>query len=341
MKTPLTYNHIIFFPGDYYHYVFGDAASSGCAAFLEMPKVTLPVRVVNRIQHSGRIPRRLRPHLFRLLYRRMIRRTRAAAKKMADPGKPLCFILDRRYLILLAHGMYEGLKLEFPGAKIILLHTDLIEADPYLDRMVRQRNENRFADLICTYNPVEAEKYGIAFHNLPYTDISGRFAGVREETDVFFIGKAKERYAKFLKVWEDITGCGFSFSADLFDVPEEQRKNAPEGIRFSDWVPYEEYLAKAAKSRVLLEIVQKDRGGNTLRVNEAVMLGKKLISDNQALKDNPIYDPENMFVFDDPGEIPEEFLRGSGNYRPEMKRKLSLQVFLEDLEHMLTEDKQY
>ncbi len=339
MKSPLTYNHIIFFPGDYYHHVFGDAASSGCAAYLEMPKVTFPVRVVNKIQHSGKIPSGFRPYLFRLMYRRMIRRARRAANNMADPGKPVCFIMDRRYIILLAHGMYEGLKMEFPGAKIILLLTDLIRYDRYHDKMIRQRREKQFADLICTYDPMDAKEYGIAFHNLPCTDFSGRFAGVREETDIFFIGRAKERYAEFMRIWKCLAGRGFSFSAQLFEVPEEHLDEVPEGMLLPGWITYDEYLERAAKSRILLELVQEGSGGNTLRVNEAVMLGKKLISNNQALKNNPIYDPENMFVFADPGEIPEDFLRGNAVYRPEQKQQLSLQVLLFDLERMLTEDK--
>ncbi|MDO5133630.1 MAG: hypothetical protein Q4D81_11730 [Eubacteriales bacterium] len=329
MKSTTSYNYLICFPGEYYPVIFEDTAACGDAVFVTW-------RVWKTLTRSLELYRWLPPLIrrpfFYLIVSQIIRKNRQASAVLEDPDKPPCFILDRCFLRILELGLYDEFRKEFPGSRVVVMFTDLISKCRNYGPGISRTGGRRGADLIYSFDPADAMRYGLRFHDLPSSDFSERFLPAEEEYEILFIGKIKERREKILRIWENLTGRGFHCAFFLIGVPKAQRKAFPPGIRCCDWIPYETYLRMEARSRIILEIVQSGSTGKTLRVNEAVILGKKLLSDNPHLKTCPVYDPDNMFVFAEPEDIPDEFLRHrAGEYPVELKKKISLRTFLDDV----------
>ena len=54
--------------------------------------------------------------------------------------------------------------------------------------------------------------------------------------------------------------------------------------------------------------MQKAGTGYTLRVNEAICFGKKIITNNTMIREAPFYNPDYISVFDDRFVFDEDFL---------------------------------
>lgn len=328
------YNYLIFFPGTgYYREMFRDAKRMDNVSAVFWSHA---YNFFRRLACSGRFPEFVHRIVFRCFSRTIVRRFRRAVAGMADPDRPVCFIISRMFFYMLEKNLYGVLHEAFPGSKTVVLLTDLIGIHQWLEKIVLRQKDHPSADLIYTFDPAEAEKYHIHFHNLPFSDCSGLGLTAEESYDVYFFGRDKSRLDTIRQIHENLSGRGLRCSFQVTDVPREaQDKTGPE-IRKRRWISYTKYLREEAKSRIILEIVQGESSGNTLRVYEAIVLGKKLITNNRHLKNNPAYDPENMFVFEKPEDIPDAFLRGkAGPYSEELKKQISLESFLRDIEENL------
>lgn len=68
-------------------------------------------------------------------------------------------------------------------------------------------------------------------------------------------------------------------------------------------IPYEEVLKGSSRSNVIIEIVQGEQGGPTLRYYEAVTLNRKLLTNNVNIIRYPFYNPQYMKIFKDADDI--------------------------------------
>ncbi len=333
MSGRVSYDHIICFTEDYYRVMFADCEKTGRAVYLKDP---FPRGLLRRLAFSPKIPRPVRRPFLRLFCERTAGLLKKAAEGFRDQSKPLCFTLSRRSLGMLSEGLYDALKKSFPGSRTVVVFTDLLARESRFEKMVTEGRAESCADLLCTFDPGEAEKYGLTYLELPAPGLSERVISAEEEWDVVFIGRVKDRFDKIMRAWNDLSARGLRCGFFLYDVPEERRGELPEGMIMPEWMSYGEYLEREAKGRIILEIVQGGSTGSTLRVNEAVMMGKKLISDNPHLKNSAAWDENNMFVFKDTGDIPDGFLFSPAEeYSEKTKNSLSAEAFMDRVEEGL------
>lgn len=76
-----------------------------------------------------------------------------------------------------------------------------------------------------------------------------------------------------------------------------------------DWIPYEQVLASVLNTNVIIEVLQENQEGPSLRYYEAVCYNKKLLSNNRNLSDLPFYDPRYMKYFDKYEDIDIEWVK--------------------------------
>ncbi|MBO4862861.1 MAG: hypothetical protein J5517_00700 [Eubacterium sp.] len=311
--------------------MFDDKDESDYYGFIEYPVVN---SFFKKLCFSRKIPRIVRYPVYLIFSYKLIRMIRYKVKKMKYPDRPICFITHRDHVGMIKKGLYNRIKKCFPGSKVIIVVTDIITPGSLLEKLVNHEEKNQYVDMIYSFNPLEAKKYDLYLCNVPASDFSGGYLSSEIKYDVIFIGKIKDRKDMVIRTWNSFTKRGLRCAFFLNEVNENEKNDFPSGVIFSDWMSYQEYLKKTAESRIILEISQGGSTGNTLRVNEAVILGKKLISDNTALKDNPSYDPGNMFVFDEPDEIPDDFLFGNTkDYSTDIKEKISFHHFFEQIDN--------
>lgn len=72
-----------------------------------------------------------------------------------------------------------------------------------------------------------------------------------------------------------------------------------------DYIPYEEYLKQVSKSKTLLDILEKNQSGMTLRCMESIFFEKKLITNDKNVKNYDFYNKNNIFIIgeDDPKNL--------------------------------------
>ena len=90
------------------------------------------------------------------------------------------------------------------------------------------------------------------------------------------------RQDSFKKALDSCKGCGF-----LHDVP----------------LSLEEYYKIIKNSKAVIDINHRNRQGMTLNVIEAIASGKKLITTNTRIKDEPFYDSNMILVIDEDNPI--------------------------------------
>lgn len=213
-------------------------------------------------------------------------------------GRPLCFVFFSNWAEYdKALNFTEYLRKKYLGAKCVLFLQDLYK--------FRKIDINRF-DLCLSFDKADCEKYGFIYHPLVFSDV--RFQDeVGIESDVFFLGKAKNRLSDIVKVYERLQVSGLKCSFFLVGVNKEDQVYQ-DSIHYIDGMDYMTNLQMIRKSRCILEIMQESGTGFTQRGCEAVCLGKKLLSNNPYLNKEPFFNPEYISLFRTVDDIDEDFV---------------------------------
>lgn len=250
--------------------------------------------------------------------------------------RPLCFVYLGGNSIRYDGGLTDYIRKHCSQARQVVLHLDLISKKCDYDYSI-VRNK---VDAAVTYDRSEAERYGIhwypsRFYNrtLPLTEPD------EFETDVYFLGNAKDRLDTILQVYHRLQGQCFRCKFLLTGVPEEKRSPL-EGISYIDGISYGENLQNIQKTKCVLEIGQGGTSASTLRLSEAVTYHRLLLTNCCGVLNTEYYLPETMSVFSSAEDIDLEFLRKPMDYSDFSKKDFDFSTdrFLQYLERILEEE---
>jgi hypothetical protein len=151
-----------------------------------------------------------------------------------------------------------------------------------------------------TFNPPDARDGHVRLLNQVYRHVPATVPTARGEDtsrfDVLFVGIDKGRLPDLRHLQAEFGRAGLS---TLFHVVADKRKRYAEEDRTwlaREWMPYEDNLRLVRRSRAVLELLQAERSGPTIRSLEAAFLGRKLITDNEALRETDLYHPSRIFI---------------------------------------------
>lgn len=152
-------------------------------------------------------------------------------------------------------------------------------------------------DLVLDYDEEEAKNFNLVYAPTPFSYIKLDDVST-SETDVYFIGKAKERLQEIFDVFNLLTAHGFKCDFYIADVPEKRQiKRA--GLHYIDKnLSYLENLKKVSKAKIVLELMQTGAIGYTLRTWEAIAYNKVLLTNNTSLNKTPLVNQYNILAFD-------------------------------------------
>ncbi|MFD2306495.1 lipopolysaccharide biosynthesis protein [Enterococcus termitis] len=114
-------------------------------------------------------------------------------------------------------------------------------------------------------------------------------------SDVCFIGVDKERLTLLLEL-EDYF---ISQQLNPLIYVVDSSKNSRTDYAYKPALPYSELINYEGNTKAILDIVQSDQQGISLRPLEALFLNKKLITNNLNVQELDFYRPENIFVLTD------------------------------------------
>lgn len=218
-----------------------------------------------------------------------------------DDLKPLCFIISQRSLDL---SYLNYLKRKYPSCKIVLIHRDLIKV---CKRIAPELPFNPVFDLEMTYDQGEGIKYGLPTF-VEFESKIGIVEPTEPESDVFFAGKAKDRLPLLLAAHKVFTDAGLKVFFFITGVSAEYRKPLP-GIVYSDSpMTYREMLEHTVNARCLLDINQEGAVGYTSRFLEAVMYGRRLITNNPSIRASKFFSSGYIQIVDKIEEIDPSFV---------------------------------
>lgn len=163
-------------------------------------------------------------------------------------------------------------------------------------------------DFIFTFDINDHLKYGWHLHDAFYSDISKWEYPKINESDIFFVGKAKDRLDLLHQIYDVFTNAGLTCDFNINGV--EKHNQIKRDIKYNNLMSYNDVLCHCANTKIILEIVQNGQEGLTLRTCESISLGKKLLTNNSGILNSHFYG-NNIFIFNEVKEIDPMFILNS------------------------------
>tara|TARA_R110002124_G_scaffold263758_2_gene430208 strand:+ start:210 stop:1145 length:936 start_codon:yes stop_codon:yes gene_type:complete len=132
----------------------------------------------------------------------------------------------------------------------------------------------------------------------------------KKEFDFYFLGLNKNRKNILEKLQVVLTE---------FDTRIEVKEKATGFKKFSKFIlrdkkyhhePYITHLANILSCRVVIDILQKGQSGITMRTLEALISGKKIITNNYSIKYEPFYDSNKIMIIGNDFHHSKDEIRG-------------------------------
>lgn len=146
-----------------------------------------------------------------------------------------------------------------------------------------------------TYDDYDSKRYGLNLYSTyPYYKTFIR-EHIDNRIDVLFVGKDKGRGEYLLELERKLQDLGLKTK---FIITKSDRL-AKNKNYYQNEISYSQICDYISHSRSVLNVVMENQEGLTLRDLEYVYQGVKLLTTNQMIVNNPIYNPSNVFVIKD------------------------------------------
>lgn len=259
------------------------------------------------------IPRMKIPRYANLLYK--IHFSDKINRRIWLPGKMViwkrCYELHRYpfdsnelYCVLFMNGSLRyhfseryltNFKSKHPNVKLVMIMYDSF-SNPTAKRAISMIP---IFDYVFSFDKADCDRYGFEYIYSTFSKPDFVKYDDRKKTKAFFIGFGLGRLELLQRTFEYITdkvsGCKFYIAG----VNEKDQKKIKD-VFYNVTMPYNEELQMAFNTDCVVEIVKKGQTGVSLRTCEAIAFNKKLLTNNQSLREMPFYDPRFMQIFDVP-----------------------------------------
>ena len=255
-----------------------------------------------------------------------------------EENKTFCFVFFSNWVEYENQlHIIEFLRKKYKGCRIVWFLQDIIatrtmsEGGPLPVEELKEK-----FDLVMSFDQGDCEKYGLIYHHLVFSTFEGEIMDM-PNSDVYFVGKAKNRQKEIVKVYELLKSHGLRCDFHIANVPASEQVYSDD-IDYNPNISYQENLQHILHTKCLLEIMQQDGAGFTQRGCEAVCLDKKLLTNNPKIKEAPFYHNQYISQFSTVDTIDEFFLMSIGNNDSVdygYKQEFSPIKMLEFIEHFL------
>lgn len=164
---------------------------------------------------------------------------------------------------------------------------------------------NQYFDLIVTDELKDAKLYQMVFMPDSFSVITQRKAKIK--FDICFSGADKKRAELLNQIAVVAEKEGIKYDFRIMAGGRE-RKKYPQ-LTYMEWQSYLELIKQDMQSNCILEILQPGQSSSTLRLQEAVCLNKKLLTNNLNVMNEKFYNPQYIQIFDTPEHINWNFVR--------------------------------
>jgi len=179
----------------------------------------------------------------------------------------------------------------------------LAQEESYIDKVIP------YFDHVYSFDWDDCKKYNFeyleAFLSYTYTEIQElRNTTENKEENIkpicYFVGEYwEDRANKINEITPILEVNNYDTDFNLVHYSEDSKKsfNYPKNCKDTP-INYSDNIKKVIGSDVILEITHIGQTGATLRALEAVVLNKKLITNNKSIVNYDFYSPEQIFILD-------------------------------------------
>lgn len=294
------FNYVILGPSwDLYKQSYSDLNSVDYTQYIrfEVPSKNVFIRLLFHLHFNKRINLPFKSLWYPFLLKVKLR-----------TDKPICFVLFGNWFSL-GSNFFRFLKRKYCGCKMVCFFQDLISMQKInICRYFDIEEIKKHVDLIISFDPKDCEQYGLVYHSLVFS----QFHGEKEpmpESDVYMLAKAKNRLGDIYAIYEVLRSKHLKLDINLVDVkPEDQRFKDEIHFLDSKGMSYAENLQHILHTKCILEVMQKNGAGFTQRGCEAVCLGKKLLTNNAFIKNEPFFNPKYISTFSSVNALDYDFV---------------------------------
>lgn len=298
MMNDLQYNYVLFGSSDDYYMVAYNELFSLDYVYCIMDGIDTKNKILNTLYkiHTSKRTQSFVKLPFKSIWNNRIFR------HSFNNDKPICFVFFSRNQLCTIN-VIRYLKRLYPNSKFVAFWQDLV-CKINLDDFALLKES--YLDLCLSFDQGDSERYGMQYYPLVYSDYSFDRVVTRPKSDVYFVGKAKDRLGIIIEVFEYLNNAGLNCDFNITGVAKKDRVYADK-ISYIDSMPYKDNIEHIKATNCMLEIMQGGGTGFTLRYAEAIMFNKKMITNNQLIKNADFYDAKKINVFKNVNEIDVNF----------------------------------
>jgi len=222
-------------------------------------------------------------------------------KDNLDKSVPCCFIIYALCYEKYENFLIKYLRNNYKECKIILFYVDL-----FANSRFKFKKAKHLFDAIFSFEKNDADKHGFIYYDNPYSAID--ITSTLPKSDVFFIGKNKNRLKTILAIYELLTKNGIICDFIITDV-DKKEQILKENIYYTDFMDYKDVINHVLSTKCILEILQDKAANPTLRSLEAVCYNKKLLTNCDDIVNKEYYNSEYISIFNDIENIDINFLK--------------------------------
>lgn len=163
-------------------------------------------------------------------------------------------------------------------------------------------------DKVFTVDPSDSLKYGIEYCTTPYS-CQAPHGDYEKKNQLYFCGSDRGRMATLFNIWKEVKKRKLAFEYDIACREDYiEFYDGDENVHHINHLPYNEVLKRTISSSCILDIVQKGQEALSLRIYEAVVFNKKLLTNNKHIVEFSYYDSRYMQYFESIEDIDWEWV---------------------------------
>lgn len=247
---------------------------------------------------------------------------------------------DEIVILIYDHNLFGGertfikfLRNNFNNIKIVYMFTNIIKftaanEKKYVDKL------NDWYDIVFAFDPVDAEKYNFEYSPLIYDAENEDIKKNSHKNKVFYVGQAKDRLECLIKSYDKLKSLGIDCDFNIANVSDDTViKKYKNEIIFNKFMSYEDAVEHIKDATCLIDVIQGNSTGLTIKTCEAICYDKKLITTNRHVKEYPFYDEKYIKIIESGDDIPLEFFTNNTDvcYSSSGKEYFSAENFLKRL----------
>ncbi len=225
--------------------------------------------------------------------------------------KRIYFIFTEGFRFAYSRNYLKYLRKKYKDCRLMFYFRNPI-VRPHLILLEQWNFLKDYYDAGITFNRSDAEKLGLLFTDYWPCVLPEKNFEPENQSDVFFVGQAKDRLNKVLSAYEKLRGAGLKCDFWVSGVLDSEQRYADDIHYVSrstmQFLTYDEVLQHVMNTKCVLEILPFNQNYSSLRVNEALWYRKKLLTTNLEAPTEWFYNPEIVQVFSDAEDIDTEFI---------------------------------